>query len=192
MAKQKVSIAGSSQNYLLILPATVGINGTAAGTVTDTEKPSEPEPTTADAEKPVEAATTEPSADTEMKDAEQAEAPPAAEAGETNGTPAAKPKRKSSTGVPEHRSKTLKKKQSKAKITNLDAKPGDYYLARLRSYPPWPSIICDEAMLPDVLLNTRPVTAQQKDGSWRDAYEDGGKKVNDRVFPVMFMYTNEL
>lgn len=113
---------------------------------------------------------------------------------ETNGAPAPKPqpKRKSSTGVPEHKSKTLKKKQSKAKITNLDAKPGDLYLARLRSYPPWPSIIADEEMLPEVLLTTRPVTAQQEDGTYKEAYADGGKKVADRTYPVMFLYTNEL
>ena len=80
----------------------------------------------------------------------------------------------------------------KAKITNLDAKPGDLYLARLRSYPPWPSLIADEEMLPDVLLNTRPVTAQKADGTYNEAYADGGKKVADRTYPVMFLYTNEL
>lgn len=130
-----------------------------------------------------------------MQDAELAQpAQSAVAAGDTNGTPASKPapKRKSSTGVPEHRSKTLKKKQSKAKITNLDAKPGDYYLARLRSYPPWPSIICDESMLPEILLQTRPVTGIKSDGTFNEAYADGGKKVQDRTYPVMFLHTNEL
>lgn len=174
----------------LIAPATVGINGTTAETPTETDKVAAAEPTTTEAEKAVDEDVAEVSADTEMKDAKGATA--SAPIAETNGTSAAKTKRKSSTGVPEHRSKSLKKKQSKQKLTNLDAKPGDYYLARLRSYPPWPSIICDEAMLPEVLLSSRPVTAQQKDGTWREAYEDGGKKVNDRVFPVMFMHTNEL
>lgn len=115
-----------------------------------------------------------------------------ADATASNGTPQTKPKRKSSTGVPEHKTKTLKKKQSKAKITHLDAQPGDFYLARLRSYPPWPSIIADEDMLPEVLLNSRPVTARQADGSWKEPYVDGGKKVGDRTFPVMFLHTNEL
>lgn len=109
-----------------------------------------------------------------------------------NGTPASKSKRKSSVGIPEHRSKTLKKKQSKAKITHLDAKPGDYFFARLRSYPPWPSIICDEEMLPEVLLNSRPVTAMQSDGTYKEPYIDDGKKVTDRTYPVMFLHTNEL
>lgn len=129
-----------------------------------------------------------------MKDAEPAEpaSPADAPAGSAaNGTPAPKGKRKSSASVPEHKSKTLKKKQSKAKITNLDAKAGDYYLARLRSYPPWPSIVCDEEMLPEVLLKTRPVTAIQSDGTYKEPYADGGKKVSERTYPVMFLHTNE-
>lgn len=134
--------------------------------------------------------------DTEMKDAEDPAAEPTSPTTATtaaaNGTPLSKAKRKSSIGIPEHRSKTLKKKQSKQKITHLDAKPGDFYLARLRSYPPWPAIICDEDMLPEVLLNSRPVTARQADGQYKEPYADGGKKVGDRTFPVMFLYTNEL
>ena len=129
-----------------------------------------------------------------MKDAEQSTSTTAADpAPETNGaSAAAKPKRKSTGGVPEHKSKTLKKKQSKAKITQLDAKPGDLFLARLRSYPPWPAIISDEAMLPSSILKTRPVTAKQADGNYKEAYADGGAKVTDRTYPIMFMHTNEL
>ncbi|KAN0072447.1 hypothetical protein V8E54_009376 [Elaphomyces granulatus] len=41
------------------------------------------------------------------------------------------------------------------------------------SYPPWPAIICDEEMLPQTLLNTRPVTTKQADGSYRESYADG-------------------
>lgn len=109
-----------------------------------------------------------------------------------NGTPASKGKRKSTGGVPEHKNKTLKKKQSKQKITNLDAQPGDYFLARLRSFPPWPSIVCDEEMLPDTLLKTRPVTAMQSDGTYKELYADGGKKAIERTYAVMFLLTNEL
>jgi PWWP domain len=114
---------------------------------------------------------------------------------EANGTPATRKgsngKRKSG-GVPEHKNKKLNKKKSMPKITNLDAKPGDYFLARLKSYPPWPSIICDEEILPEVLLTTRPVTTKKADGTYNEAYADGGKKVADRTFPVMFLATNEL
>ena len=127
-----------------------------------------------------------------MKDADAA---PTAEADAnpaTNGAAASKAKRKSTGGVPEHKSKTLKKKQSKAKITHLDAKPGDYYLARLKSYPPWPAIICDEDMLPDVLLNSRPKTAIKDDGTYHEDYAEGGKKVSERTYAVMFLHTNEL
>lgn len=130
--------------------------------------------------------------ETEAKDTEAAEeAEP-----ETNGTSAGKKpaalKRKSSAGIPEHKGKKLNKKKSMAKITHLDAQPGEYYLARLKSYPPWPSIICDEEMLPDILLNNRPVTTKKEDGTYNEPYADGGKKVADRTFPIMFLHTNEL
>jgi len=118
-----------------------------------------------------------------------------AAASETTGTPARKAsngKRKSTGGVPEHKSKKLSKKKSMPKMTNLDAKPGEYYFARLKSYPPWPSIICDEEMLPNSLIQTRPVTTKKADGAYREAYADGGKKVAERTFPIMFLHTNEL
>lgn len=155
----------------------------------------EPAPTTeAVAEKPAE--TTE---DSEMKDtpAEESTAVAATDgATETNGTPASEKKqqgkRKSVGGVPEHKGKKLNKKKSMPKMTHLDAKPGEYYFARLKSYPPWPSVICDEEMLPTSLLTTRPVTTMQSDGTYKEAYADGGKRAHERTFPIMFLYTNEL
>ncbi|KEF58799.1 uncharacterized protein A1O9_03642 [Exophiala aquamarina CBS 119918] len=150
-------------------------------------------PTEVEAEPPV---ATEP----EAKDAEVAEAAEKAEEAkeaepEANGTPAGKKpvalKRKSSAGIPEHKGKKLNKKKSMTKITHLDAQPGEYYLARLKSYPPWPSIVCDEEMLPESLLSTRPVTTKKDDGTYNEAYADGGKKVADRTFPIMFLHTNE-
>jgi PWWP domain len=116
---------------------------------------------------------------------------------DANGTPSTSKrpqngKRKSSSGVPEHKTKKLNKKKSLPKITHLDAQPGEYYFARLKSYPPWPAIICDEGMLPNSLLSTRPVTTKQADGSYKEAYGDGGKRVHERTFPIMFLHTNEL
>lgn len=183
---------------MLTFTATEAINGAPepadvepAKSVEEAAAVPEPEKT----EEPSQEVAPAADADAEMKDVEPATDPassaPAA-APDTNGTPTAKSKRKSSAGVPEHRSKTLKKKQSKAKLTNLDAQPGDFYLARLRSYPPWPSVICDEEMLPPVLLTTRPVTAIQSDGTFKEPYADGGKKVSDRTYPIMFLHTNEL
>ena len=101
-------------------------------------------------------------------------------------------KRKSVGGVPEHKNKKLNKKKSLQKITHLDAKPGEYYFARLKSYPPWPSVICDEQMLPNSLLSTRPVTTMQPDGTYKEPYADGGKRAHERTLPVMFLHTNEL
>lgn len=86
----------------------------------------------------------------------------------------------------------MNKKKSVAKITHLDAKPGDYFFARLKSYPPWPAIVCDEDILPSTLLNNRPVTTKKADGTYNEPYADGGKKVNERTYPVMFLHTNEL
>jgi hypothetical protein len=100
--------------------------------------------------------------------------------------------RRKSGGVPEHKNKKLNKKASKAKMTHTDAKPGDYFMIRLKGYPLWPGIVCDETMLPNTLLKHRPVTAAKPDGTYREDYADGGAKVNDRTFPVMYLHTNEL
>ena len=127
-------------------------------------------------------------------DGEDEQAPDAAdesaaapEAGAANGTPApkSKSKRKSTGGG-------SRKQSRKHRNLHLDAKPGEYYLARLKSFPPWPAIICDEEMLPQSLLSTRPVTTKQADGTYKEPYADGGKRVYDRTFPVMFLETNEL
>ncbi|KAJ8613762.1 hypothetical protein MRB53_036904 [Persea americana] len=96
-------------------------------------------------------------------------------------------KRRSSTGVPEHKAKNLKKKKSTADLkVNLDAKPGDYFWARLKGYPPWPCVICDEEMLPEALLQNRPVTAARPDGSYlrglcRRWQECEGEDISDLV-----------
>lgn len=100
--------------------------------------------------------------------------------------------RRKSAGVPEHKAKKLNKKASKVKMSHADAKPGDYFFIRLKGYPLWPGIVCDESMLPQRLITTRPVTAARADGTYRVDYEDGGKKVHDRTFPVMYLSTNEL
>lgn len=100
-------------------------------------------------------------------------------------------KRKSS-GVPEHKTKKLNKKRSKPAITHLDAQPGEYYLARMKGHPPWPSVICDEEMLPQSLIDTRPVTTKLPDGTFKKPeYAEGGKRAHERTFPIMFLQTNE-
>jgi hypothetical protein len=129
-------------------------------------------------------------ADAAVKETDEAEtAQP-----ETNGATSAdkKSSRRKSSAIPEHKGKKLSKKKSMPKLTHLDAQPGDYYLARLKGYPPWPSVICDEDMLPENMLNTRPVTTKKADGEYNEAYADGGKKMAERTFPIMFMHTNEL
>ncbi|KFA74852.1 hypothetical protein S40288_03504 [Stachybotrys chartarum IBT 40288] len=109
----------------------------------------------------------------------------------TSETPSAKSKsrRKSTAGEP--KGKTLNKKGSKARLTHTDAKPGDHFLVKLKGFPAWPAVVCDESMLPVALINSRPVTAAKPDGTYAEAYADGGKRVNDRTFPVMYLYTNE-
>ena len=148
--------------------------------------------------------TTEPSSDptpaqddTEMKDAGEPTDTAAAEsrtvAAPVNGTPASSKKasngstKKKSSAVPEHKSRKLNKKKSKPTL-RLDAKPGDLYLARMKGHPPWPSIICDEEMLPPILLSSRPITTAQPDGTYKKPeYADGGKRVYERTFPIMFL-----
>ncbi len=136
--------------------------------------------------------------DTETKDNEEAGDPAQAESASatpaTNGTPRLAKRasvggssKKKSSAVPEHKSKKLNKKKSKP-LTNLNAQPGQYYIARMKGHPPWPSIVCDEDMLPNSLLTTRPVTAQLPNGSFKKPeYADGGKRAYERTFPIMFL-----
>ncbi len=138
--------------------------------------------------------------DTEMEAPAQTDATATVVAAEGSADPAAatpasasksKARRKSG-GVPEHKNKKLNKKASKVKMSHADAKPGDYFYIRLKGYPLWPGIVCDESMLPNSLISTRPVTAARPDGTYRADFEDGGKRVHERTFPVMYLYTNEL
>ncbi|CAP86255.1 hypothetical protein E8E15_006807 [Penicillium rubens] len=161
------------------------------------DKPAETEAATdkktdaeAEADKPASSdEVPESKADGEATEAAPADAEAAAPA-EANGTPASAKKssknRRASTGT-----QKLSRKKSQSRITHLDAKPGQTYLARLRSYAPWPAIICDEDILPPSLLETRPVTAMQQDGSYKGDYADGGRRAHERTFPVMFFETNE-
>lgn len=93
--------------------------------------------------------------------------------------------------MPEHKGKKLNKKKSMPTL-QLGCQPGDFYWARLKGYPPWPAVICDESMLPETLLATRPVSTARPDGSLRDDFKEGGKNAKERTFPIMFMHTNEL
>jgi hypothetical protein len=106
-------------------------------------------------------------------------------------TPASKNKARRKSSAGETKAKTLSKKGSKARLTHIDAQPGDHFLVKLKGHPAWPAIVCDESMLPQALISTRPVTAAKPDGTYQEAYADGGKRVNDRTFPVMYLHTNE-
>ena len=116
-----------------------------------------------------------------------------AEAGDALATPNSNKKavngssKKKSAAVPEHKSKKLNKKKSKVNL-HLDAVPGELFLARMKGHQPWPSVICDEEMLPTILINSRPVTAALPDGTFKKPeYADGGKRANERTFPIMFL-----
>ena len=136
-------------------------------------------------------ATTEVNAPDGETTAEAAEGPSAPAADQTPASSSKDKKRKSSIGVPEHKVKKLNKKKSMPNL-NLECQPGEYYWARLKGYPPWPAIICDEQMLPESLLMTRPVSTTRPDGSLRDDFKEGGKNAKERTFPIMFLSTNEL
>ncbi|KAL8829035.1 MAG: hypothetical protein Q9170_006337 [Blastenia crenularia] len=127
--------------------------------------------------------------DVDMKDSAdtgEAAATPKVTQTPASGKKASNGSSKKKAAVPEHKTKKLNKKASK-RLTNLDAEPGQYYLARMKGHPPWPSIICDEEMLPMSLLDTRPVTTRQPDGTYKKPeYADGGKRAFDRTFPIMF------
>ncbi|MCJ1378195.1 hypothetical protein MMC17_001291 [Xylographa soralifera] len=139
--------------------------------------------------------------DVEMKDADEnsegAVIQPSSSMAAVNGTPASTKKtsngssKKKSSVIPEHKSKKLNKKKSKP-VLRLEAMPGDLFLARMKGHQPWPSIICDEEMLPQILLSSRPITTAQPDGTFKKPeYADGGKRAAERTFPIMFLQTNE-
>jgi hypothetical protein len=130
-------------------------------------------------------------ADMEMKDADEAvDATPAqpevATPAPTKKTPNGSAKKKG-TSVPEHKNKKLNKKKSKPTL-RLHAQPGELYLARMKGHAPWPSIICDEEMLPESLLKSRPMTTPMPDGTFKKPdYAPGGKREHERTYPVMFL-----
>lgn len=120
------------------------------------------------------------------------DAPAAADDGEAASTPSKPVKTPTSLARRKSVGQKLNRKGSKARIVHLDAKPGDHYFVKLKGYPAWPAVICDEDMLPQTLIKGRPVTAARPDGTYREDYADGGKRAGDRTFPVMYLYTNEL
>ncbi|KAF1975772.1 hypothetical protein BU23DRAFT_67437 [Bimuria novae-zelandiae CBS 107.79] len=115
----------------------------------------------------------------------------------TNGTPASGKKannnrRKSTGGIPEHKSKKTPSKKGKKEVRlNLNTKPGDMWMVAMRGFQPWPVIIADEDMLPETLLAKRPVSAMRMDGTYREDFLEGGKNAKERRYPVMFLSTNE-
>lgn len=169
-------------------------------------KPSE-DSTEKAAEKPAE------DSDVEMKDAPDATTAASAEDDKTEQTEASAPaadgddaagaatpnasknktpsRRKSTAGADNAKGKKLNKKGSRAAILHIDAKPGDHYFIKLKGFPQWPCVICDEDMLPHALIKTRPVSAARPDGEYREDYADGGKRAPDRSFPIMYLATNE-
>jgi hypothetical protein len=75
---------------------------------------------------------------------------------------------------------------------HINVAPGDFWYVQMKGYPQWPAVICDEDMLPESLLSKRPVSAMRVDGTYREDFDEGGKNVRDRRYPVMFLGTNEL
>ena len=116
------------------------------------------------------------------------DASPAASAAATSKSKSSSNNRRKSVGG----GSKLNKKASKAKLLHLDAQPGDHYYVKLKGFPQWPVIICDEDMLPQSLIKSRPVSAMRPDGTYREDFADGGKRAHDRTYPVMYLHTNEL
>ncbi|CAK7266297.1 hypothetical protein SEPCBS57363_002019 [Sporothrix epigloea] len=118
------------------------------------------------------------------------DAPAAAADGQSN-TPAKASKTPTTLARRKSVGQKLNRKGSKARMVHLDAKPGEHYFVKLKGYPAWPVVICDEEMLPETLLKSRPVTAARPDGTYREDYADGGRRTADRTFPVLYLYTYE-
>ncbi|KAK2610936.1 hypothetical protein N8I77_004322 [Diaporthe amygdali] len=195
-----------------------GPNTTGEGAEKEAAEPAKEGETAKQVEDPSKTSTEKPSedGDIEMKDAPDATTSPPAEAGPNDDnteqaeavapasggvdataatanasktkTPA---RRKSTAGADSAKGKKLNKKGSKAAILHIDAQPGQHFFIKLKGYPQWPCIICDEDMLPHALIKTRPVSAARSDGTYREDFADGGKRAADRTFPIMYLATNE-
>ncbi|KAG5995672.1 hypothetical protein E4U43_002996, partial [Claviceps pusilla] len=130
-------------------------------------------------------------AEADVDDAKNAADTTAVDADATTVTFAETPASKNKGGRRKSTGGGLSRKGSKTRLTHTDAKPGDHFLVKLKGFPAWPAIICDEDMLPHALVTSRPVSAARPDGTYGEAFVDGGKRVNDRTFPVMYLHTNE-
>ncbi|KAI3397615.1 hypothetical protein diail_10588 [Diaporthe ilicicola] len=188
-----------------------GPNPTGEKAEEEAAEPSKEDEASNQAEEPSKASAENPNedGDVEMKDAPDATtSPPAEEApaedkaedaggDDANATAAHASKtktparRKSTAGADSAKGKKLNKKGSRAAILHIDAQPGQHFFIKLKGYPQWPCIICDEDMLPHALIKTRPVSAARSDGSYREDFADGGKRAADRTFPIMYLATNE-
>jgi hypothetical protein len=111
--------------------------------------------------------------------------------GSAVGTPSSVRKsnsKKKSSSTPKSK---LQRKKSMPDL-HINVQPGEHWYVRMKGYAAWPAIICDEEMLPVSLLERRPVSAMRPDKTWRADFEEDGKNVRDRRYPVMFLGTNEL
>ena len=64
--------------------------------------------------------------------------------------------------------------------------PGQYVMAKMRSYPPWPAIVLNQELLPEVLLKPGG-TGRVKNKS----LESVGSAAWHTQYPIMFMGTHE-
>jgi hypothetical protein len=81
---------------------------------------------------------------------------------------------------------------SKAYELRLDASPGEMYMATWPRNKLWPVIICDEEMLPELLLSKRPVSAKCTGDKHHEDVLEGGKYAKNLWYPILFLGTNEL
>lgn len=169
-------------------PVVASKTSDAPGKATETaEKPANDKPSGENEDSEM-SGTAEAPANSEAKDNKETEAP----APTTAVAAALQDKSRRKSAAEYKGGKKLNKKGSKARITNLDAEPGNLYTVKLKGYPPWPAIICDEEMIPTNIRFNRPVTAKRVDGTYREDFADGGRRAHDRSFAVMYLYTNEL
>jgi hypothetical protein len=104
-------------------------------------------------------------------------------------TPVGKSKTKSTPKASSRRKSlaNLKGKGAPGKEKELKKyEPGQYVMAKMRSYPPWPAIVLNQELLPEVLL--KPIgTGRVKNRS----LESVGSAAWHTQYPIMFMGTHE-
>lgn len=113
---------------------------------------------------------------------------------ETTGSPAPTKTSSAAVATPASKKKAVGKRKSLANLKTPSKKgadpdkkftPGQYVMAKMKSYPPWPAIVLNDELLPEVLKKG------PQQGKSKNAPTDTGPSAWKTQYPIFFMGTFE-